>query len=112
NFSLALNFAIGIFVAWVPEGLPATVTMLLTIAAKRMATQNVLVKHLQGVETLGAITLLATDKTGTLTRNQMTATNIWTCGEMYEATARAGADKDVASVDKPGVIEILYISAL
>jgi sodium/potassium-transporting ATPase subunit alpha len=62
NVDLAINFAIGIFVAWVPEGLPATVTMLLTIAAKRMATQNVLVKHLQGVETLGAITLLATDK--------------------------------------------------
>jgi sodium/potassium-transporting ATPase subunit alpha len=44
NVSLALNFAIGIFVAWVPEGLPATMSMLLTIAAKRMATQNVLVK--------------------------------------------------------------------
>src|SRR3569833_30771 len=44
NVSLAINFAIGIFVAWVPEGLPATVTMQLTIAAKRMASQNVLVK--------------------------------------------------------------------
>jgi len=110
--SLAINFAIGIFVAWVPEGLPATVTMLLTIAAKRMASQNVLVKDLQGVETLGAITLLATDKTGTLTRNQMTTTNIWTCGELYEASDRVGAEKDVAGVDKPGVIDILYISVL
>ncbi|KAJ2464043.1 hypothetical protein GGI02_005090, partial [Coemansia sp. RSA 2322] len=80
DFPFAINFAIGIFVAWVPEGLPATVTMLLTIAAKRMAAENVLVKDLQGVETLGAITLLATDKTGTLTRNQMTVTNIWTNG--------------------------------
>ncbi|CAK7237106.1 hypothetical protein SBRCBS47491_009864 [Sporothrix bragantina] len=60
--SLAFNFAIGIFVAWVPEGLPATVTMLLMIAAKRMAAQNVLVKDLKGVETLGAITLLATTR--------------------------------------------------
>jgi len=110
--SLALNFAISIFVAWVPEGLPATVTMLLTIAAKRMASQNVLVKDLQGVETLGAITLLATDKTGTLTRNQMTATNVWTCGELYEASDRAGAEKDIAGLDQPGVIDILYISAL
>ncbi|KAH0558645.1 hypothetical protein GP486_004705 [Trichoglossum hirsutum] len=110
--SLALNFACGIFVAWVPQGLPATVTMLLTIAAKRMASQNVLVKDLQGVETLGAITLLATDKTGTLTRNQMTAANIWTCGELYEASNRAGAEKDVAGPDKPGVIDILHISAL
>jgi sodium/potassium-transporting ATPase subunit alpha len=112
NVSLALNFAIGIFVAWVPEGLPATVTMLLTIAAKRMASQNVLVKDLQGVETLGAITLLATDKTGTLTRNQMTTANIWTCGELYEAASSAVGEKDVASLDKPGVINILYISAL
>ncbi|CAG8536756.1 6103_t:CDS:2, partial [Acaulospora colombiana] len=67
NFSLTISFAISVLVAWVPEGLPATVTVLLTIAAKRMAAQNVLVKDLQGVETLGAITLLATDKTGTLT---------------------------------------------
>lgn len=112
NASLAINFAIGIFVAWVPEGLPATVTMLLTIAAKRMASQNVLVKDLQGVETLGAITLLATDKTGTLTRNQMTTANIWTCGELYEASATAGAEKDVAGLESPGVLDILHIFAL
>lgn len=112
NVSLALNFGIGIFVAWVPEGLPATVTMLLTIAAKRMATQNVLVKDLQGVETLGAITLLATDKTGTLTRNQMTCTNLWTCGELYEAFHSASAEKAVATLDKLGVKVILLISAL
>jgi sodium/potassium-transporting ATPase subunit alpha len=110
--SLALNFAIGIFVAWVPEGLPATVTMLLTIAAKRMASQNVLVKDLQGVETLGAITLLATDKTGTLTRNQMSATNLWTCGVLYEAFSRAGAEKGVASINDAGVEDMLFISAL
>ena len=112
NASLALNFAIGIFVAWVPEGLPATVTMLLTIAAKRMATQNVLVKDLQGVETLGAITLLATDKTGTLTRNQMAVANIWTCGELYQATSSAIAEKNVATPQKPGVLDVLHISAL
>lgn len=52
----------------------ATVTLLLSIAAKRMAKANVLVKDLQGVETLGALTMLATDKTGTLTRNEMTVT--------------------------------------
>ena len=112
NISLALNFAIGIFVAWVPEGLPATVTMLLTIAAKRMATQNVLVKDLQGVETLGAITLLATDKTGTLTKNQMTVAELWTCGETYEAYHGAGQDQRVAIPQDPGVTDILHISAL
>lgn len=113
NASLAINFAIGIFVAWVPEGLPATVTMLLTIAAKRMAAENVLVKDLQGVETLGAITLLATDKTGTLTRNQMTTSSIWTCGELYEASQSSSEDeKAIAEIDRPGVLEVMLISSL
>jgi sodium/potassium-transporting ATPase subunit alpha len=49
-----VTFAVSILVAFVPEGLPSTVTLLLSIAAKRMAAQNVLVKDLQGVETLGA----------------------------------------------------------
>lgn len=99
--------------AWVPEGLPATVTILLTIAAKRMASQNVLVKDLQGVETLGAITLLATDKTGTLTRNQMTVASMWTCDEFYEASLGAPEEKtNIAAPEKPGVDEILHISSL
>ena len=50
-----VTFAVSILVAWVPEGLPSVVTLLLSIAAKRMAGQNVLVKDLQGVETLGQI---------------------------------------------------------
>ncbi|KAL1920191.1 uncharacterized protein VTP21DRAFT_1337 [Calcarisporiella thermophila] len=112
NVALTLTFAIGILVAWVPQGLPATVTMLLTIAAKRMAARNVLVKDLQGVETLGAITLLATDKTGTLTRNRMTVTNLWTGLHTYSSSATSLEQYDLATPDKPGVGEILHISAL
>ncbi|KAI9345029.1 hypothetical protein BDR26DRAFT_818675 [Obelidium mucronatum] len=85
GISNSLNFAIGTFVSFVPEGLPATVTMLLSFAAARMAKRQVLCKDLQGVETLGAITLLATDKTGTLTRNQMTLTFVWTGLKLYFA---------------------------
>jgi sodium/potassium-transporting ATPase subunit alpha len=109
NVSLTLNFAISVFVAWVPEGLPATVTILLTISAKRMAARNVLVKDLQGVETLGAITLLATDKTGTLTRNQMTVTYVWSCLTMKNAM-----DKSVQPpiVESPGVVDIMNICTL
>jgi sodium/potassium-transporting ATPase subunit alpha len=106
NVSLTLNFAISVFVAWVPEGLPATVTILLTIAAKRMAARNVLVKDLQGVETLGAITLLATDKTGTLTRNQMTVTFIWSCLQMHNTFEKQ------AFSELPGVQEVMTISTL
>ncbi|KAJ2769663.1 hypothetical protein IWQ56_002461, partial [Coemansia nantahalensis] len=113
DFAFAINFAIGTLVAWVPEGLPTTVTMLLTIAAKRMAAENVLVKNLQGVETLGAITLLATDKTGTLTRNQMTVTNVWANGVMYTATrAHGDMGEPMADVDACGVREILYTATL
>ncbi|KAJ2841375.1 hypothetical protein IWW36_006278, partial [Coemansia brasiliensis] len=113
DFAFAINFAIGTFVAFVPEGLPATVTMLLTIAAKRMAAENVLVKDLQGVETLGAITCLATDKTGTLTRNQMVVTNVWTNGSMYAVTrAHGDVGEPIDSPDTTGVREILLTSTL
>ncbi|KAF9294523.1 hypothetical protein BGZ74_011219 [Mortierella antarctica] len=110
--SNTLNFAIGIFVAWVPQGLPATVTMLLTIAAKRMAIQNVLVKDLTGVETLGAITLLATDKTGTLTRNQMTVTNIWSSNYMYSAFPSAFGAGNPFQATSAGIPEVLSIASL
>ncbi|KAJ1857852.1 hypothetical protein GGH12_001387 [Coemansia sp. RSA 1822] len=113
DFAFSINFAIGTFVAFVPEGLPATVTMLLTIAAKRMAAENVLVKDLQGVETLGAITCLATDKTGTLTRNQMMVTNLWTNGTMYAATrTHNDVGESISSGNITGVREILLTSTL
>ncbi len=88
GFGLAVSFeiAIGTFLAFLPQGLPATITTLLTVAAKRMTKKNVLVKSLQGVETLGAITLLATDKTGTLTMNQMEAVAWWS-GDRIESMA-------------------------
>ena len=114
DFAPSLNFAIGTFVSFVPEGLPATVTILLTIAAKSMAARNVLVKDLQGVETLGAITLLATDKTGTLTRNQMTVTYIWAGAELFFAMIQAGNDPSASLVDisLPAPNEILHMSLL
>ncbi|KAK9728457.1 hypothetical protein K7432_001060 [Basidiobolus ranarum] len=112
NISFTLNFAIGVFVAFVPEGLPATVTMLLTIAAKRMAASNVLVKDLKGVETLGAITLLATDKTGTLTRNQMTVTNVWSGLVMYTAFPSSGNPELPLTGDAPGVDEVMHNASL
>ncbi|KAJ2781370.1 hypothetical protein GGI15_003236 [Coemansia interrupta] len=113
DFPFAINFAIGTFVAWVPEGLPATVTMLLTIAAKRLAAENVLVKDLQGVETLGAVTLLATDKTGTLTRNQMTVANLWTNGRLFTATrSHTDVGEPITDISTAGVCEIVQISSL
>ncbi|KNE59953.1 Na,H/K antiporter P-type ATPase, alpha subunit [Allomyces macrogynus ATCC 38327] len=112
---VALNFAVGVLVSWVPQGLPATVTMLLSFSAKRMADQNVLVKELSGVETLGTITLLATDKTGTLTRNQMTVANMWTEQQMFAAlgdTNNLAMGEAPIDYSRPGIRTMLHVSGL
>jgi sodium/potassium-transporting ATPase subunit alpha len=72
-----LVFGIGIIVANVPEGLLATVTLSLTLTATNMKDKMVLVKNLESVETLGSTTVIASDKTGTLTQNRMTVTDIY-----------------------------------
>ena len=76
----ALVFAISVIVAVVPEGLLATLTVALALTAKRMHSKNVLVKNLQSVETLGCTTVIASDKTGTLTQNRMTVQHCWWVG--------------------------------
>jgi Ca2+-transporting ATPase len=70
-------FAIGVTVALVPEGLLPTVTLSLALATQRMAKCNALVRRLSSVETLGETTVICTDKTGTLTENQMTVQRVW-----------------------------------
>jgi calcium-translocating P-type ATPase len=71
-------FALGVTVALVPEGLLPTVTLSLAMGAQRMASRHALVRRLESVETLGSTTFICTDKTGTLTRNEMSVVEVWT----------------------------------
>ncbi len=84
SLGTAAIFAIGMLVANVPEGLLPTVTLSLAMAVKRMARRNALVKKLSGVETLGSTTVICTDKTGTLTQNEMTVRHLWADGKVVD----------------------------
>ncbi len=79
-------FAVGIIVANVPEGLLPTLTLSLSMGVQRMAKRNALVKRLSAVETLGATTVICTDKTGTLTANEMTVRSVWVPDRRLEVT--------------------------
>ena len=91
--SLGFLFAIGLTVANVPEGLLPTVTLALAASARKMVKKNALVKRLSSVETLGSTTVICTDKTGTITKNEMTIREIWISDKIIEVTG-AGYDID------------------
>jgi magnesium-transporting ATPase (P-type) len=113
----AFLFAIGIIVANVPEGLLPTLTLSLALGVRRMAGRKALVKRLSSVETLGATTVILTDKTGTITENEMTVRQLWTSGfdyrvsgTGYEATGRV---EPVGNNPRDGIVdELLRTAAL
>lgn len=82
----AFIFALGMVVAFIPEGLLPTVTLSLAMAVQRMAKDHALVKKLSSVETLGATSVICSDKTGTLTQNAMTVNHLWTLSGQYDVT--------------------------
>lgn len=108
----AIGFLIGIIVANVPEGLLATVCVMLTLTAKRMAKKNCLVKNLECVETLGSCSIICSDKTGTLTQNRMTVAHMWFDDTIYEADTSPTQDCSAFSRDSPSWISLSRVAML
>lgn len=108
-------FGVGVIVALVPEGLLPTVTLSLALATQRMAERKAIVRRLSSVETLGETTIICTDKTGTLTANEMTVRRIWLDGRELDVTGagyrpEGGVARDGGN--DPAVRELCRAAAL
>ncbi len=112
--------AVSLAVAAIPEGLPAVVTIALALGVQRMVKRHVLIRKLASVESLGCATVICSDKTGTLTQNEMTVQRVWTPGGFLSVTGigyepkgdfQAG-DKTVDPKSYPDLLKVLTIGAL
>ena len=94
-------FVLGMLVATIPEGLPLTVSVCMSLAANRMAHRNCLVKDMEAVVTMGFTSVICSDKTGTLTQNKMTVVRLWLGGRLLHVSA------DLPALDSDPALEAL-----
>ena len=104
-------FALGVMVAMVPEGLPATLSVSLAVAVRRMATRHALIKRLAAVDTLGSTTVICTDKTGTLTKAEMTVLSVWAAGRSHRVEG-VGYVPEGAIEGVDAIREVLRVGAM
>jgi magnesium-transporting ATPase (P-type) len=115
----SILFAIGVMISLVPEGFQLTVSLSLAITALRMAKRNVLVKRLSAIETIGSMTVLCVDKTGTVTSGEMMVEKLWASGIVYEVTGDGYSPKGFVLVngrrinrdDMPQLLSLFEVSA-
>lgn len=118
DWATAVVYVIGIVIANVPEGLLPQITLSLTLTAKRMLDRGVVVSNLEIIETLGAVTVICSDKTGTITCNRMTVSHLYYNGSLHHTEWTPGvqnadhADSVMFRVDDEGLVRLRMCTAL